>query len=99
MNSVRVRRLVRQLIFILILTSCLSARAQKAYFPKQCFDSDAKLNKFLDPYYTLEVKLLGEASFLGLSTNPAVHSYRFLWLRTFHHPISVRLDIQPDNTG
>jgi hypothetical protein len=99
MNFVWARRSFRQLTLILILTSCASANAQNAYFPKQSFDSDSKLNKFLDDYYTLELKLLGEAPFVGLSRNPSAHSYRFLWLRTFHHPISIRLDIQQDNTG
>jgi hypothetical protein len=26
-------------------------------------------------------------------------SYRFLWLRTFHHPVAIRLDLKADGTG
>jgi hypothetical protein len=31
--------------------------------------------------------------------NPAANTYRFLWLRSFHHPVAVRLEVKPDGTG
>jgi len=31
--------------------------------------------------------------------DPSLVAYRFLWLRSFHHPIAVRLTIRTDGTG
>lgn len=31
--------------------------------------------------------------------NTHSESYRFLWLRTFHHPIAIRLELRSDGTG
>ncbi|MBP7705707.1 MAG: hypothetical protein KA243_00510 [Candidatus Aminicenantes bacterium] len=42
---------------------------------------------------------MGEPSFLGLSLDPAYHGYRFLWLRSFHPSIAVRIDVEPSGRG
>ncbi len=36
---------------------------------------------------------------LWLSASSANEAYRFLWLRTDHHPISVRLEVLANGTG
>jgi hypothetical protein len=46
------------------------------------------------------LKALEEPSLWALSrSDPHATVYRFLWLRSFHHPVSVRLIIQHDLTG
>ena len=42
---------------------------------------------------------MGEPSFLNLRLDPAYHGYRFLWLRSFHPSIAVRIDIEPSGRG
>jgi len=40
-----------------------------------------------------------EPSLWDLSKSTSAESYRFLWLRTFHHPVSARLDVAGDGAG
>jgi len=37
---------------------------------------------------------LGESS-----KTQKTESYRFLWLRTFHHPVAIRIDVNADGTS
>jgi hypothetical protein len=85
-------------IAMFVVFSALSV-AQDSYFPQRSFDGKLSQDKFLADYFTHELKFLGDMSFLELSKNSAADSYRFLWLRTFSHPVSVRLDIQADGSG
>jgi hypothetical protein len=34
-----------------------------------------------------------------MANTPSSESYRFLWLRTFHHPIAIRLDVKADGSS
>jgi hypothetical protein len=45
------------------------------------------------------LRALDEPSLLEEAKTPSPQSYRFVWLRTFHHPVAVRLDIMSDGTG
>jgi hypothetical protein len=45
------------------------------------------------------LQLLGEPCLFPLHSNPNAEVYRFLWLRTFNPPVSVRLEIQRDGSG
>jgi hypothetical protein len=40
-----------------------------------------------------------EPSLWDLSKKNSVETYRFLWLRTFHHPVAARLKVAPDGSG
>lgn len=60
--------------------------AAAIFFPK-----DAQLNNSLKQWYHFHLTAMGEKSFRSLSKNDTV--YRFLWLRSFHHPISVSVKI------
>jgi hypothetical protein len=40
-----------------------------------------------------------EPSLWGLSKDASKQSYRFLWLRTFHHPVSARLEVAKDGAA
>lgn len=73
--------------------------AQETYFPKGVLSSDARGDLFRANWYSKHLKALEEPSLLGLAKNPSLQSYRFVWLRTFHHPVIVRLDIMADGTG
>ena len=58
-----------------------------AYFPQNAFnDSD----NFTIDWYSKHLLAMTEPSMLT-RTDCAVESYRFVWLRTFHQPIAVRV--------
>jgi hypothetical protein len=54
---------------------------------------------FKAQWYSSQLKALQEPSLFELTKVPDLESYRFLWLRTFNHPIATRVDIKPDGTG
>ena len=85
---------IGQLIIAISLTVSV-CHAQ--FFPKSSLDprgDDFKAN-----WYSAQLRALKEPSLLHLADGPLSHSYRFLWLRTFNHPIAIRIDIKPDGTG
>jgi hypothetical protein len=45
------------------------------------------------------LKALEESSLLQMAQNSSGKSYRFVWLRTFHHPVVVRVDVRADGIG
>jgi hypothetical protein len=45
------------------------------------------------------LRFFREPSLLQESKESGLQSYRFLWLRTFHHAVVIRVDILPDGTG
>jgi hypothetical protein len=62
------------------------------YFPKNTFtDGWENSDAFFNEWYAGHLKAMGEKSLIKVSDqNPEI--YRFLWLRTFHHPIFVRVE-------
>jgi hypothetical protein len=60
--------------------------AAEAFFPKE-----SQLSNSLKRWYYHHLAAMGEKSFRSLSKKDTV--YRFLWLRSFHHPISVSIEI------
>jgi len=90
----------RFLTAVLVLTFLgTTAFSQVAYFPKRSLDTSPNLDKLLIDSYSAQLKAFKEPSLFELSKSPTAQSYRFLWLRTFHHPIAVRLDIKADGAG
>jgi hypothetical protein len=73
---------------VLAITVSLFAMhaADMTYFPKGA-----------EHWYPEHLKAMKEPSLLQQSTNQAVEQYRFLWLRTFHKPIAVR--VRKDSAG
>jgi len=67
---------------------------QTDYFPAATLESH-----FKERWYSDQLRALGEPSLWRLSKTETTETYRFLWLRSFHHPISVRLDVHQDDTG
>ena|ERR1035437_7184460 len=90
----------RFLTAVLVLTFLgTTAFSQVVYFPKRTLDTRPDLDKLLTDWYSAQLKALEEPSLFELAKTPTAQSYRFLWLRSFHHPIAVRLDIKADGTG
>ena len=69
------------------------------YFPKDSFANDPDSSDFEARWYAKHLRAMAEPSLLDASKDRTVVAYRFLWLRTFHHPIAVRLTIRPDGTA
>jgi hypothetical protein len=84
---------------LLLIMTTAATSGQTIYFPNRLFDQDAKWDKFTSDWYGGQLKALQEPSLLSLSKDKTTQSYRFLWLRTFHHPVSVRIDIHADGTA
>ena len=72
---------------------------QANYFPAGVFGDNAKLNTLKIEWYSKFLNAMREPSLWEASKTQATQSYRFLWLRSFHHPVSVRLDVGQDGIG
>lgn len=89
-----VSALISLLFIIVDYANCQS------YFPPHTFSDRTDADEFTAKWYTGQLRALHEPSLWELSEKSNSNQvYRFLWLRSFHHPISIRLDIQPDGNG
>lgn len=61
-----------------------------SYFPRGAFYPEPQREKFIVEWYTQHLTAMGEQSLLS-QTESSPESYRFLWLRSFHHPVAVRV--------
>jgi hypothetical protein len=86
------------LALCLCLGACTCCVAQESYFPPKAFgngqwaESEASLYSFI-------LKKLEEPLLFIKAQNPSAEAYRFLWLRTFHNPVAVRMEVQPDGSS
>jgi hypothetical protein len=64
--------------------------ATPSYFPPGAFYPKPEHEKFIVDWYTKHLRAMGEMSLLSQPDSHA-ESYRFLWLRSFHHPVAVRV--------
>ena len=78
---------------------CIPSDCQETYFPMKALGDDSSGDQFKAKWYSQELKLLEEPSLLKQSKNPSCESNRFLWLRSFHHPVAIRLDMRADGIG
>ncbi|MHB8486734.1 MAG: hypothetical protein ACYDCM_13555 [Candidatus Acidiferrales bacterium] len=90
----------RGIIAILFLLNAVPTLAQTPYFPKGTFAAEGNGEALVLTWYSRQLKGLEEPSLWALSRNDK-HTvvYRFLWLRTFHHPVAIRVIVAPDGTG
>jgi hypothetical protein len=82
------------LAIVAIMAFSIQGHAQ--FFPKSSLDlrgDDFKAN-----WYSAQLHALQEPSLLELAKHGEAESYRFLWLRTFHHPVSIRVELQADGS-
>jgi hypothetical protein len=79
------RRPILLTLSILIFYACSSTPVD--YFPEGTFD-DFTIN-----WYSEQLDALDELPIHGQKSNVTKRIYRFIWLRSFHHPISLRIEI------
>lgn len=60
------------------------------YFPPNVFSNNQWQDDFTVKWYSKHLAAMNEPSLLNKSN--AIERYRFLWLRSFHHPVAVRLE-------
>ena len=65
-------------------------RGSSPYFPAGVFDHNPSRERFIVEWYAKHLKAMGEPSLLGGRAGGG-EAYRFLWLRSFHHPVAVRV--------
>jgi hypothetical protein len=85
-----------------LLTSLLcgtTAIAQVKYFPIRGASANEGIEKFRLEWYSKQLTALQEPSLWEASKKQETESYRFLWLRTFHRPIAIRVDVSADGTS
>lgn len=68
--------------------ACAQTPGQR-YFPEGAFARDPRSDAFTNAWYSQHLKAMREPSLQCASSRPV---YRFLWLRTFHHPIAIRVE-------
>lgn len=73
--------------------------SQDSYFPSGALSDYDRVDSFKARWYSDQLRALEEPSLLQEANRPSQQSYRFVWLRTFHHPVAVRLGIMSDGTG
>jgi len=90
---------VKNAIAAMLLLSLGSTSAQNLrYFPDLAFDENPQQNEQVAQGYTQFLKALQEPSLLD-EAKTGTEAYRFLWLRSFHNPIAVRLNMNKDGTS
>lgn len=91
------RRKTFSLLFL--LSALVGAIAQEPYFPRGVLDSNAHGDSFRSEWYSKHLKALEEPSLLQIAKRSKAESYRFVWLRTFDHPVVVRVDIESSDSA
>jgi len=86
-------------VIVVMFTLGAKARAQSNYFPENAFSDIPSVNRSTSDFYARHLAGLREPSLLEMKKSPSSESYRFLWLRSFLHPVAVRLDVKPDGSA
>lgn len=90
--------LLRQWLSLILIGVVSSSGAD--YFPAGVLGDTPDQHRFAAEWYSQHLGAMGEPSLFELSRQDSTaETYRFLWLRSFHHPVSVRLVIRPDGTA
>ena len=86
-----------QVPFTPVTTDCypglsleMPATDNEAFFPPKVLAQDQPGNQFRNNWYSKHLRAMKEES-LYSSGDEWVESYRFLWLRSFHQPVAVRI--------
>jgi hypothetical protein len=88
--------IARAVIFLLTIGYAYGQQ----YFPSGILGKNADEDEFRNQWYSKHLTALQEPSLLKISKNDATaEEYRFLYLRTGDHPISVRIVVRPDHTA
>jgi hypothetical protein len=81
----------------LLLMSLFIQATSKHYFPDGSLDRRG--DNFKTDWYSRQLIALEEPSLSEMAKISTAESYRFIWLRSFHHPIVVRLEPKQDGTS
>jgi hypothetical protein len=73
--------------------------ANPQYFPANVFSADPGTANFESRWYSMHLRAMHEPSLLDIAKDKSALNYRFVWLRSFHHPIVVRLVVDEDGIG
>ena len=92
-------KMQRSFLQIACLLLLCSDGACQQYFPNLTFSQDERSNAFTVSWYSQALKALEEPSLWESRATSEGETYRFLWLRTFHNPIAVRLTVNQDGSG
>jgi hypothetical protein len=84
------QKLLVALLSSALLTTCMSAQQ---FFPIGALSINRKMDEIRSDWYSEELNVLHEPSIWQGSHRSHDTIYRFLWLRAFHPPLCVRLDI------
>jgi len=87
---------MRTIFLAVFAIVAFSIHGHAQFFPKSSLDMGG--DDFKATWYSAQLHALEDPSLFALSKQGEAESYRFLWLRTFHHPISVRVDRQGDGS-
>ncbi len=78
-------------------TSCYPGRSIEApsvagasYFPSNVLSHNESGNQFVSEWFSKHLRAMNEAP-MYYAEDRWSESYRFLWLRSFHHPVAVRI--------
>ncbi len=73
--------------------------AKQQYFPAGTFADKHSDGSFLAGWYSSQLQAMGEPSLSAGPTDKHEVTYRFTWLRTFHHPLVARMTLTDTGTG
>jgi hypothetical protein len=86
-----------QVPYTLVTTDCYPGRSletptmsNEAFFPPKVLAQDEPGNQFRNNWYSKHLRAMKEEP-LYSPHGEWVESYRFLWLRSFHNPVAVRI--------
>ena len=75
------------------INPCPSRSSSEYFFPKSAFSTgEGQDDQFTRTWYTKHLKAMSEPS-LSCGLVNGEDTYRFIWLRTFHHPIAVKITL------
>jgi hypothetical protein len=84
----------------ILLLVCPAIAGETDYFPHGILAEKPQMSEFREQWYAKELKVLKEPSLWELSkTQQKAETYRFLWLRSFHPAISIRIDVNDDGSA
>jgi hypothetical protein len=85
-------------LFVVVLSARFVLAQQ--FFPAGALSADSEMDRLRADWYSQELATLHEPSlFRDPRKRLGAEEYRFLWLRSFHAPICVRLTVSNDNGG
>jgi len=73
--------------------------AEPSFFPNKIFSGRQDQHDFTAGWYSKHLLAMDEPSMWQQSKKSNLHTYRFLWLRTFDRPICIRLIVNSDGSG